>query len=294
MIITITCNPAIDKTNINDKTYVEVGGKGINVSKALHTLNENSLALGFVGENDKDLFEDNLNKYNIDYDFIFFDGKTRVNTKTIKDNHLIEDNEIGKEIDDSKLQKLKNKLNNYRNEIIVISGSAPVNVRKTYYYELIEICKKNNCFVILDSSKELLKNGIDAIPNVIKPNKDEFCELYNIEYSKENIINKAKELINLGIQMVIVSLGKDGALFICKDYVYDVNPIDVNYVSSLCSGDSMVAAVAFGIKNNLVIEEIIKLSIALASASVEEVGVATNIDKVNDYIKKVSIYKNRL
>lgn len=62
MIITVTMNPAIDKTveieqlvpnglNRIQKVEYDAGGKGINVSKTIHELGGESLAMGFLGGN---------------------------------------------------------------------------------------------------------------------------------------------------------------------------------------------------------------------------------------------------
>ena len=60
MIITITLNPALDRTlriehplevgklNRSSSSHLEPGGKGINVSRAVKALGGNSIALGFT------------------------------------------------------------------------------------------------------------------------------------------------------------------------------------------------------------------------------------------------------
>ena len=290
MIITITCNPAIDKTISNNNTVFDVGGKGINVSKVLNVLDVPSLLTGFLGKDNKDIVLDAL----IDYetDFVLVDGLVRTNTKRIINNELYEENENGPYIDDKYLEELKNKLSKYHNEIVVISGSIPTNVKETYYQELVELLKKNNNYVILDASKKQLKNAIKAKPNVIKPNKDEICELFNIEYDEEIIIQKCKELIRDGIETIIISLGSNGSLFINKDSTYKVEAIKANYKSALGAGDAMVAGLAYGISNKLPYEEIIKLCVALATASVETEGSKPPcLTRVNNLINSVIMKK---
>ena len=63
MIITITLNPAIDRTLVLEapvelstvnsvvKSYVEVGGRGINVSRAIRAIGGECVALGFTAGN---------------------------------------------------------------------------------------------------------------------------------------------------------------------------------------------------------------------------------------------------
>ena len=84
MIITVTMNPAIDKTVEVDKFQpyalnrirrieYDAGGKGINVSKTIHALGGESLAMGFLGGNTGKTIENVLNAWNIRHDFIYVD-----------------------------------------------------------------------------------------------------------------------------------------------------------------------------------------------------------------------------
>lgn len=90
--LTVTMNPAIDKTVEVDKFQpyalnrirrieYDAGGKGINVSKTIHALGGESLAMGFLGGNTGKTIENVLNARNIRHDFIYVDGDTRTNTK---------------------------------------------------------------------------------------------------------------------------------------------------------------------------------------------------------------------
>lgn len=69
MIITITLNPALDRTlriehplevgklNRSSSSHLEPGGKGINVSRAVKALGGNSIALGFTCRHERPRYE---------------------------------------------------------------------------------------------------------------------------------------------------------------------------------------------------------------------------------------------
>lgn len=268
MIITITCNPAIDKTVYENKTVFDIGGKGINVSKVLNNLNTKSIVTGFIGNENKDLVVNDLNSLEIENHFIEVKGKVRTNTKYIRDNNLIENNEDGPNITSKDIENLFNYLSNFRNEVIVISGSAPKSTDKNIYRDMVSLLKKNNNYVILDCANDLFKNAIEAKPNVIKPNKEEICKYFNVEYDKELIINKCKEL---DIDLICLSLGEDGAIFIGNE-VIECKPLKIKYSSAVGAGDAMVASIAYGKVNNYDLVETIKLAMACASAACETEG----------------------
>ena len=268
MIITVTCNPAIDKTVYENKTIFDVGGKGINVSKVLNKLGTKSIVTGFVGKDNRKIVTDDLYSLNIENHFIEVNGKVRTNTKYIIDGKLIENNEDGPNITKEDIKELLNYLSNFKNEIVVISGSAPKSADVNIYKDIVSILKKNNNYVILDCANDLFKNAIEAKPNVIKPNIDEICKYFNIEYNESLVVSKCKEL---NIDLICLSLGEDGAIFIGEDVV-KCEPLKIICSSSVGAGDAMVAALAYSKENNCSYEETIKLAMACASAACETEG----------------------
>ena len=269
MIVTVTCNPAIDKTVYEDHTDFNIGGKGINVSKVLKKLNTDSICTGFLGKENAQVFYDELDKSGIGHHFIEIDGKARTNSKYIRNNELIEDNEKGPDVNDESIDKLKEYLETLSNDIVVISGSAPKNIDSSFYKDLVELLKRHDNYVIADCANDLFKEVVKAKPDMIKPNKDEICTYFKLDYNKDIIIDKCR---NLNIDTICISLGSEGALFLKDDYVYEVEPLEVKYVSPVGCGDALVAGMAYGKYNNLEFEDCIRMAIACASASVEMSG----------------------
>lgn len=265
MIITVTCNPAIDKTISDDSVVFDVGGKGINVSKVLKNLDIDSICTGFIGKENKKIVLDKLDELNIKHHFIEIDGRVRTNIKKIIDNELFEENEKGPGPDEDDVNNLFNYLKGFKNEIVIISGSCNVNI----YYDLVQLLKDNNNYVILDADEDLLVEGIKACPDVIKPNKEEICRLFKIEYKEELIIEKCK---TLNIDLVCVSLGEDGVLFINRANVYKAAALDVKYGSAVGAGDSVVASLAYSRVHSLDIIDAVKLAVSCSAASVETKG----------------------
>ena len=190
MIITVTMNPAIDKTvevskftygslNRIQKVEYDAGGKGINVSKTICELGGQSIATGFLAGNNGQTIVNVLKAKGIDCDFVEVEGETRTNTKVVEtDGTLTELNEPGPCITGKKLSELKDKLLGYAKEgnVFVFAGSTPAGVSKTVYGELISILKKKGAKVLLDADGEAFQKAVEAGPDFIKPNKAELAE----------------------------------------------------------------------------------------------------------------------
>lgn len=311
MIITVTINPAVDKTvEIEELKYGELnrfknvisdaGGKGINVSKAIKALGGNSIASGFIGGSNGIFIETALNELNINCDFIHIQQNTRSNLKIVENNgRVTELNEPGSKILPNEIDNLIEKLESYANNssLFVLSGSVPDSVDKNIYKILIEKLKLKGAKILLDADGELFLNGLKAKPNIIKPNRYELENLYNLNHkaSDNELIKIGSDILKNGIDLVAISLGKEGAIFIDKNNIIKCNALDVKSHSTVGAGDSMVAALAFGIDNNLDFENCIKLAVATSAGAVTTIGTKPpTLDLINQLEKQVELNNLKL
>ena len=284
MIITVTMNPAMDKTlEITDlniggmnrviASYVDAGGKGINVSKTIKALGGTSLATGIIcGATGTELLK-LLREQGILTDFFEGFGNTRTNLKIADLNGIVtEINEKGPKISREEQLGFLDKIINYMNEntLVVLSGSVPQGIDCYFYEKLIHLMQAKKAKVFLDADGELFHYGILASPYMIKPNYQELMEYFH--WTKlpkmEQIIEACKTFINDGIKMVVVSLGKEGAIFIKKDSVYIGRGLEVVACSTVGAGDAMLGALVYGMEKNLPYIEVLRLMMATSAGAV--------------------------
>ena len=306
MIITVTLNPAIDKTaqvdtmvcnglNRLDHVLLDVGGKGINVSKAIQSLKGQSICTGFIAGENGQWIEKQLDNLGISYDFKKVPGNTRMNLKVLdKDMNLTELNEVGVTISKDDLEDFKKKLlaSVKENDIVVLSGSAPIGVPKDIYKELIVLLKEKGALVILDADGDLFTQGIEAGPYLIKPNKYELCKYFDLseDISDETLIENAKKLLDKGIEYVVISLGSKGAIFITKDNVARVPGLKIEAHSAVGAGDSMVGALAYAIEQKYEFIRLIKWAVATSAGAVMTKGTkAPSFPIIEKLVREVNI-----
>lgn len=288
MIVTVTMNPAIDKTieidrlnrgNLNriEKIEYDAGGKGINVSKTIHELGGESIATGFLGGNAGRVIEEILDSRGIKHDFVWVDGETRTNTKVCEqDGTVTELNEKGPEITPEQLTNLLEKLDDLAddNVLFILAGSIPGNMEKDIYARIIERVHKKGAKVLLDADGELFRKGLEQKPDMIKPNQWEIEELQGFSHgvSDKKLINVAEKMQTEGIDTVVISLGKNGALFVCGSYVAKGMPLKVDVHSTVGAGDAMVAAMAYSFEKKMEPRETARLCMAVSAGAVMTVG----------------------
>jgi 1-phosphofructokinase len=284
VIATVTLNPAIDKTmlvpgfciggtNRGQVERLDYGGKGINVARAARHFGCSVSAFGFLAATDGRAISDELTAAGISNEFVYVPGETRVNLK-IKDPTAgteTEINEPGFKVEPGHLRSLENKIgqNAGRCSVMVFSGSLPPGVPTSVYADFIGIARQCGARTILDAGGAALKKGIAARPDLVKPNLAETEELLGIHIrSEEDLLQASRELLALGPRMVVISLGKDGALAASAEKYWRGTPPSVQAESSIAAGDSMVGALAYAMVKNLAPAEAIRLAVAAGTATV--------------------------
>jgi 1-phosphofructokinase len=306
MVITVTLNPAMDKTLIIDnfgignvnrvsKLRYDIGGKGINVSKVLKNFGVKSTCTGFLGGVWQNTFELELKKRKIDNSFINISEDTRTNTKIVDylNKTYTDVNEPGPNISNDEMNEFLMRFKSMcsPDDIVVLSGGVSPSITKDIYRTLIKTAKEKGSFVILDADGELLKEGIKENPDIIKPNDHELEILLGKTLeTEEDIIREAKKLIESGIGSILISRGHKGAMYVTKDQSLYCNGLNVPVKSTVGAGDSMVAALVYSKINKFSNEETLKYSAASGTATVCLEGTeACNLDQVNEFIPKLNI-----
>ncbi len=310
MIITVTMNPAIDKTielntfvhgdlNRIQKVILDAGGKGINVSKTIRALGGESLATGFLGGRNGDYIQDVLRKFSIKTDFVKIEEETRVNTKIAETTGLVTElNEKGPVIDLQAMSELLMKLMNClkTDSLLVLSGSVPLGVPKSIYRLLTELAHEMGAKVLVDADGDLFAEALSAKPDIVKPNQSELEKYFGYAMdSDEKIVEAGKKLLEKGVKIVIISLGAEGAYFIDKEHTLYSPALSVQVNSTVGAGDAMVAAFSYGVDQGLSFEETAKLAMATSVGAVTTVGTKPpTIEVVKGLLDQVTVVKKFL
>jgi 1-phosphofructokinase len=306
MIITVTLNPAVDKTvEINDvhinrvnrvlSVRLDAGGKGINVSKIIMSLGGESRAIGFLGGKAGMFIKEYLDNMGIANDFVVIKGETRTNLKIVDPlQHTNTDiNEMGPEITSEDIQQIDNYISHTVGEksVMVFSGSVPPNMENDIYQKWIHSAKQKGARTLLDADGDLLRLGIEAGPYLIKPNIHELERLLARKIvSIEEAVECSRILMEKhGIEIVVVSMGEKGALFLNKEVTIFAEGITVDVKSTVGAGDSMVAALAYAIDEGYAFEKAATLAVAAGTANVMTCGTEpSSLNVIEELERKVT------
>ena len=287
MIYTVTLNPAIDyiattadfnlgELNYADSAQMTFGGKGLNVSAVLSSLDVPNIALGFIGGFTGDAIVKMAEEAGVKCDFIRLEGQnSRINVK-IKSGEETELNGKGPVVSGTALNALYSRLSELKEgDILVLSGSVPNGISPTIYMDFMSRLPKG-VKTVVDASGQALKNALSCKPYLIKPNAYELGDIYGVKIEvKTDAVFYGRKLIDAGAENVLISLGKDGAVLVTKDEAYEMNAPEGEAVNSVGAGDSMVAGFLTAITNGEGLIDALRLGICAGSATAFSETLAT-------------------
>lgn len=300
MIYTITLNPAIDyyielrhfqekDLNSSEKGYSLMGGKGINVSKVLHNFGKTSLALGFIGGYTGDYIQKSFHLEGMKENFTLLTEDSRINIKMKTEEGETEIAGKSPNISPEELEDFYGKLQQIqKGDTLVLAGSVPNTLQESIYADIIERIPEG-VQVILDSRGEAFRLAVQKGVFLTKPNQKELEEYFQREiHNVEELIAAGKELQKDGSENVVISMGKEGSLWIGKEKILIGNAPKGKLISSVGAGDSMVAGILYALEEGKDFEEAYRYGIAAGSSTAFSQGL-TNLENMEFWKKQVEL-----
>lgn len=282
-IITLTLNPAIDKSTIVERLVpekklrcsqpkYEPGGGGINVSRAIQQLGGKSTAIYLSGGYSGLFFDQLLEAEKINIKPVSCKGHTR-------ENLIVFEQSTGKQfrfgmpgplVEKEEWEKVIDIISDGKNiEYLVASGSNPEGVAPDIFSKLSTIAHQKNIKFIADTSGEALQNSLHEGLFLIKPNLNELGSLVGkTDLSIEEVPLLTSKFIESGkCKYMVVSLGASGAIMITDKECIQMTPPKVKSISTVGAGDSMVAGITYSLSEGKTIHEAVKYGIACGTAA---------------------------
>lgn len=303
-IITITLNPAIDKSSsidslIHEKKLkcsvpkFEPGGGGINVSRAIKKLGGHSKAIYLAGGYTGKFFSEMLEKETIEATLVEIQNHTR-------ENLIIYDKSTGLQyrfgmpgpfVYEPEWKKLLSEIESLSNiEYIVASGSISEGIPEDIFARIANIANRKKIKCIVDTSGSALAMAIKENLFLIKPNIGELNSLTEKEITIENIASIADELVlKNSCENIVVSMGAEGAFLIGKNENKKFTPPAVNRKSTVGAGDSMVAGIVLTLSKGKNIVDAVRYGVASGSAATMNPGTELcHLKDVEDLYSKIN------
>ena len=306
MIYTITLNPAIDyfitlnetllvdEVNRGSHEIYKAGGKGLNVSKILSVMNIPSKAIavlgGFTGQYIQDSFAKDTN---IEMIPISVDGMNRINMKANYGKKALCINGSGPVANDCTVQLLLDEIAKINaDDIVIISGSVMHGFPDDFVTVLAQAVHQRNAKVVVDMEQITMEQLKECRPYLIKPNLYEFQLLFeNAEINESNIDEYLRKANSLGIENILVSLGKDGAVLSNAQGIFKLDQPHTALVNKVGAGDAMLASFIGKLSQGYSSEEALQWGGAAGNATASKIEDITMHD-IEGYLPQMKVSKN--
>jgi 1-phosphofructokinase len=273
-IATVTLNPAIDQTvrvdnfrpnrvNRGQEIRFEASGKGVNVASFLADYGHDTAVTGYLGQANVAIFEQFFASKSIDDNFVRIPGSTRINVKVVDEarQQTTDINMPGQTPPQEAQHALFETIEQLADSCdwFVLSGSLPPHVPATIYATIITKLKRRQKQVILDTSGEALREGIQAGPTIVKPNIEELQQLVRQTLTSQAEVQQAAHQLlgvysrgraepcpyythpNEDVRLVVVSMGRQGAMLVEPETTLLAIPPTMTVKKTFGAGDAMVA-----------------------------------------------------
>lgn len=304
-IVTLTVNPAVDKSTHIDRLIPEqklrcdaprfdAGGGGINVSKAIKRLGGKSTAIFTTGGPSGQVLRDLVSQEGIDCEVIQTEQWTRENfiVAETSTNAQYRFGMPGAALSEAETEAVLETLRQSKAEYVVASGSLPPQMDVNFYEKVAAISKEIGARLVLDTSGEPLRAACDEGVFLLKPNIGELEVLVGAkDLQIDDVDDAARMLIGDGkCEVVIVSMGPKGAILVTKDLCEHVPAPPVQKRSTVGAGDSMVAGMTWALTQGLTYSEMIRWGVACGSAATMNEGtqlfLRADVERLMDWLKR--------
>jgi len=283
-IVTLTLNPALDVSTATaevspehklrcDTARFDPGGGGLNVARVVRELGGDSLALYPRGGPTGELLERLLEERGVPRRAIPIAGFTR-ESFTVADKRTGHEYRFvlpGPVLAEAEWQACLDALAEAGAGagFIVASGSLPPGAPVDFYARVARVAKRLGVRFVVDASGESLRAALAEGVYFAKPNRREFRDMTGVAGDDVALLAPAaRAFVDKGAaEVLVVSMGADGALLTTRDTQLRAVPPPVETSSSVGAGDSFVAGMSYALSQGLAPTEAFRWGVASGTAA---------------------------
>ena len=289
MILTVTLNAAVDRTLVvpsltlghrhrAPESIALAGGKGINVARALRTLDVPVLATGLVGGRNGDAIRDGLAEAAIPFDLVEISSPSRTSTAIVDPTTgtQTEINEHGPAVSPEEAREFSRRLLflvEYATAV-VFAGSLPTNLDENFLANLVRKTSTEGLYTVVDAPPTVLKATLKASPSLVSPNQHEAESAAGFDFIEgDDFFRGLYRLVELGAKNACITSPEGYSYLTTEGGVILARAPNVEALSTIGSGDAYLAGLLAGLLHRkLSPVEAVRLAAGCAAANAETLG----------------------
>ena len=255
----------------------DLGGKGINVSRALRSLGLESKIIGLVAGGAGEVLRRELSAEGYDATLIEVAGETRQNLTLFDEAAGVytKINEPGAAPTPLQIATLMVEIERlaHAGDLWAFCGSLPPGVPDDMYRHLIRLVQERGGLAFLDTSGTALRAGAAGLPFGLKLNNEEAGELVGHSLlDAGSCLSAARQLGAAGIALMAITRGDQGAVLSLHGDMLIAQPPPVQARSSVGAGDAALAGLLWATSDHCDADETARRMIACGTAAALQEG----------------------
>ena len=265
-VITVTANPGLDLTytlpaDIGQDVEVwratastlEASGKGVNVSRAIHSVGVPTCAVLPAGGPTGRYLAELLDDDHVPHRIVPQEGHTRVNTTALRPGGVtVKMNGPGAALTAAEQEALLGETRAALEDAratdgetwLAVSGSLPPGVTADLITELVRLSHAHGARCAVDASGDALRAALEAHADLLAPNRDELAEVVDLELGRFALHEVADVVASVSADSrvrLLISLGRDGAMYADGPRVLHATAEPLTPVNTAGAGDALLA-----------------------------------------------------
>jgi 1-phosphofructokinase family hexose kinase len=305
LIVTLTVNPALDRTisvdrlAFEDRAYIDsrhdsAGGRGINAACVIHSFGGETLAIFPSGGKNGKRLESFLAEYGYPTLSVPIAEEIRTNlTITDRQGLTVSLNERGPKLEKSEINRLEKAVQNSLQGAhwLLLCGSLPPGAPSDFYARLIDMARRKKVKTLLDTDGDPLREGIEASPTVVSPNQHEAERLLNRALvTRNHFLDAVARIRAMGPEMVALSLGSRGAVGALEGAIIEALPPRVEVLCPIGAGDALAAALAWSMDRSADFTDALRWGVAAGTASATLPGLRlASLEQAKEMYRQVEV-----
>jgi 1-phosphofructokinase family hexose kinase len=305
LIVTLTVNPALDRTisvdrlAFEDRAYIESrhdspGGRGINAACVIHAFGGKPLAIFPSGGKNGKSFEELLGANGYATMAVPAGHAIRTNiTITDRQGLTVSVNERGPQLGKTEIDRLEKAVHKSLDGAawLLLCGSLPPGVAPDFYARLIDMARRKKVKTLLDTDGDALREGIEAAPTAVSPNQHEAERLLNRALvTRNHFLDAVARIRAMGPEMVALSLGSRGAVGAMEGSLIEALPPRVEVLCPIGAGDALAAAFAWSMERSGDFTDALRWGVAAGTASAMLPGLRlASLDQAKEIYRQVEV-----
>jgi 1-phosphofructokinase family hexose kinase len=305
LILTLTINPAVDRTIISDRLAFEdrgyilsrseaAGGRGVNASQVIHAFGGKTLALLTSGGATGKRMEQSLAEMGLPFEVVGVHAEGRANlTISDKQGLTIKLNEIGAPLEKNEIEAVRYMVEARLKKAswLMICGSIQPGVPPQFYSEIIALAKHRGVQTLLDTDGDALNHALEARPSVVSPNQQEAERLLGRAIiTRSQSLEAVQRIHDMGPEAVILSLGSRGAVASFSEGLLEALPPRVEALCPIGAGDALAAAFVWAVEKKKPFSDALRWGVAAGTATAALPGMSfATLDQARAIYKQVEV-----